>query len=249
MCPLWMYEEVWGGYQPQTWHHGNIFTQQVNLNSQITLGPTWQLWRNEVAPIWPWDSIPMAQKLWTYLMCMCWEAVWGGYRPQTWCYDIISSEFPNLGPIWPVERYQGVPIWPWDSMPMAKTLCIRLIWMYYKVRWGGLRWISASTLCYDIIFTPQEVNLNSQILGLLGRQAEWYKGASICPWNPVYQWIKHFGCVHWVYKEVWGWFQPKSWHYGNIFTPQVNLNSQIWGQLGQCDGSIRVHPYGLETAY
>ena len=96
ICPLWMYEEVWGGYQPQTWHYGNIFTQQVNLNSQTTLRPTWQLWRNEVAPIWPWDSIPMAQKLCTYLMFMCWEAVWGGYRPQTWCYDIIFTPQVNL---------------------------------------------------------------------------------------------------------------------------------------------------------
>jgi hypothetical protein len=28
----------------------------------------------------------------------------------------------------------------------------------------------------------------------------------------------------------------------------VDLNSQIWGQRGQCNG-IRVDPYALETAY
>ncbi len=36
--------------------------------------------------------------------------------------------------------------------------------------------------------------------------------------------------------------------YGIISTPQVDLNSQIWGQLGRCNG-IRVLPYALETAY
>ena len=61
-------------------------------------------------------------------------------------HSTSESEFRNLGPIWPVEWYQGAPIWPWDSMPMAKTSCIRLIWMYYKVQWGGPRWISASTI-------------------------------------------------------------------------------------------------------
>ena len=61
-------------------------------------------------------------------------------------HSTSEPEFSNLGPIWPVEWYQGAPIWPWDSMPMAKTLGIHLIWMYYKVRWGGLRRISASTI-------------------------------------------------------------------------------------------------------
>jgi hypothetical protein len=36
--------------------------------------------------------------------------------------------------------------------------------------------------------------------------------------------------------------------YGIIFTPQVTLTSQIWGQLGRCNG-IWVQPYALETAY
>ncbi len=33
-----------------------------------------------------------------------------------------------------------------------------------------------------------------------------------------------------------------------LFTPQVNLNPQIWGQLGRCNG-IRVQTYALDTAY
>ncbi len=55
-------------------------------------------------------------------------------------------------------------------------------------------------------------------------------------------------CRIWMYEVVWGENQPQLWRCGIIFTTQVNLTSQIWGQLGWCTG-IRVHPYALETAY
>ncbi len=51
-----------------------------------------------------------------------------------------------------------------------------------------------------------------------------------------------------MYEVVWGGYQPQPWSCGIISTPQVNLNPQIWGQLGQCNG-IRVQPYANETAY
>ncbi len=51
-----------------------------------------------------------------------------------------------------------------------------------------------------------------------------------------------------MYEVVWGRYQPKTWCYGIIFTPPVNLNPQIWGQPGRCNG-IRVHQHALETAY
>ncbi len=49
-----------------------------------------------------------------------------------------------------------------------------------------------------------------------------------------------------MHEVVWGEYQPQPWRCGIISTPQVNLNPQIWGQLGQCN-SIRVQPYALET--
>ncbi len=49
-----------------------------------------------------------------------------------------------------------------------------------------------------------------------------------------------------MYEEVWGGCQPQSWRYDIIFTPQVALTDQIWGQLGPCN-SIRVQAYALET--
>ncbi len=51
-----------------------------------------------------------------------------------------------------------------------------------------------------------------------------------------------------MYEVVWSGHQPHPWHCGIISTPQVNLNPQIWRQLGRCKG-IRVQPYALETAY
>jgi hypothetical protein len=51
-----------------------------------------------------------------------------------------------------------------------------------------------------------------------------------------------------MYEEVWGGYQPQPWGYDVIFTPQVTLTYQIWGQLGLCN-SMRVQPYSLETAY
>ncbi len=49
-------------------------------------------------------------------------------------------------------------------------------------------------------------------------------------------------------EEVWGGYQPQLWRYDVIFTPQVTLTYQIWGELGPCN-SIRVQPYALETTY
>jgi hypothetical protein len=55
-------------------------------------------------------------------------------------------------------------------------------------------------------------------------------------------------CLMWMYEAVWSEYQPQPWCFCNIFTPQVTLSPQIWGQLGQCNG-IRVQPCVLETAY
>ncbi len=74
------------------------------------------------------------------------------------------------------------------------------------------------------------------------------KGATICPWDSIPMSQTLCICLIWMYKVVWVAYWPYTWCYGIISTPQVNLNPQIWGQLGQCNG-IRVQPYALETAY
>ncbi len=88
ICLIWMYEEVWGGYRPQTWGYDVIFTPQVAL--------TYQIWGQLVpcnsmgATVCIWDSIPMLKTLY---ICLIWmyEDVWGGYQPQPWGYDVIFT--------------------------------------------------------------------------------------------------------------------------------------------------------------
>ena len=74
------------------------------------------------------------------------------------------------------------------------------------------------------------------------------KVSPICPWDsiPMAQTL----CIYliWIYEVVWGGYKPQPWDNGIIFTPQVTLNSQILGQLGQCNG-IRVHPHAFDSAY
>jgi len=41
-----------------------------------------------------------------------------------------------------------------------------------------------------------------------------------------------------MYEVVWGGNQPQTWLNAIISTPQVNLNSQIRGQLGWCNGRM-----------
>ncbi len=100
ICLIWMYEAVWGGHQAHPWGCGIVSTPQVTLTSQI-----WgQLGRcnGMGAPIcpWAWDSITIAQTLCIRQIWM-YEVVWGGYKPQPWCNDIISTPQVTMSPqIW-----------------------------------------------------------------------------------------------------------------------------------------------------
>ncbi len=136
----------------------------------------------------------------------------------------------------------GATICPWDSIPMAQILRIYLLWMYEAI-WVGYQ---PETWRYGIISTPQ-VNLTSPIWGQLGL----CNSIRVQPYalETAYQWLKHFEYMSNI--DVWSglrWIQPQTWCCSIISTPQVNLNPQIWGQLGRCKGT-RVQPYALETAH
>ena len=179
--------------------------------------------RYKGAFICPWESISMAQTLCIYSKWM-WEAVRSGYQPPPWCYDIISltsdPEFPNLGTTWPVERYTGAPMCPWNSISMAQTLCISNMDV-----WSGLlRWISASTtmLWHHSHSTslPEFPNLGTTW------PVECYKGAPIWPWDSIL--MAQTLCVYLIlmFEVVWGEYQHRPWRYGIIFTPrQVTHNT------------------------
>ena len=133
------------------WHH--FHPTSDFLKSQIWGQLGW--WNAIRAPICLRDSIPMAQ---TFCICriLIWmyEVVWGGYRPQPWCYEIIFTPHTQSRIPRSVANSAGVtvcvPPCPWDSIPMAEALCIYLICMYEVVR-GGYQ---PQTRCNVIIYIP-----------------------------------------------------------------------------------------------
>ncbi len=127
--------------------------------------------------------------------------IWSGLRwisaltMMLWYHFHVSSgsEFPNLGPTWPVKRYKGAPICPWDSIPITQTLCMCLPWMY-EVVWGGCQ---PQPWRYGIISNPQ-VTLSLQILGQPGH----CNGIRVHPYalETAHQRLKHvayvcYGCL------------------------------------------------------
>jgi hypothetical protein len=114
--------------------------------------------------------------------------------------------------------------------------------------WSGLMLVSASNMMlwhhFHSTSDPDLPNLMGPSCLVLG-----YKGASILPWDSIPMAQTLCICLIWMYEVIWGGYQPQTWRYGIIFTPQVTLSSQIgWSQLGPCH-CIRVPRYSLETAY
>ena len=58
-------------------------------------------------------------------------------------HSTSDPDFPDLGPIWLVWQCEGATIFPWDSIPMAQSLCISMSNMDV---WSSLRRILASTM-------------------------------------------------------------------------------------------------------
>ena len=157
---IWMFAGVWDGYQPQTWCYDIISTPQVTSwipksGANLAGGMLYE-------PPYAFETAPMAQTFWIcQILIWMYEVVWGGYRPQPWCYKIIFTPYTQSRIPRSVANLAGVtvcvPPCPWDSIPMAETLCIYLICMYEVVR-GGYQ---PQTRCNVIIYIPHETQ-NSQ---------------------------------------------------------------------------------------
>jgi hypothetical protein len=155
-----------------------------------------------------------------------------------------DSDFPYLGPTWPVSWYKGASICLWDSIPMAQTLVICLLWIY-EVVWGGYQ---PQTWCYGIIVT-QQVTLTYRIWWGHHGQCHGIRVHPLFRWDSISMAKLFCVCLIWMFEVIWGEYQPQTWRWSINFTPQVAFTSQIcWGQLDRCHG-IRVHPYVFETAY
>ncbi len=138
ICLIWMYEAVWGGYQP---HHEVMASfllhkwpclpkSGANLAGVTVLGCNHMALRQHTN-----GSITLNMSkmdVWSGLRWISASSMtlWHHFHPTRY------PEFPNLGQTWLVWRYKGATIFFWESIPMAQTLCICLIWMYEAV-WGG----------------------------------------------------------------------------------------------------------------
>ena len=162
ICLIWMYEEVWGGYQPQPWGYDVMSTPQLTLPSQI-----WgQLCMCNSIRVQP-DALETAYQCLTYFICLIWmyEEVWGGYQPQPWRYGITFTPQVTLtSQIWgQLGRCNSirVQLYSLETAYQWLTYFICLIWMYEAV-WGGYH---PQPWGYDVIVTPQVTLLTSQIWG------------------------------------------------------------------------------------
>jgi hypothetical protein len=156
----WMWEAVRSGYQPPPWCYDIIPTQQrpwIPKSEDNLAGGT----------VYGCTHVPLKQHFngsnTLYILNM---DVWSGLlrwisasTMMLWHHSHSTSdpEFPNLGTTWPVECYKGAPIWPWDSILMAQTLCVYLILMF-EVVWGEYQ---HRLWRYGIIFTPRQVTHNT----------------------------------------------------------------------------------------
>ena len=109
-----------------------------------------------------------------------------------------------------------------------------------------LMWILVLTMTNWHCLTPP-VSPNPQIWRQIGQ----YNSIRVHPYDPWDSMLMaQTLCIWqlWMYEVVRGGYQPQPWHNDINFTPQVNLTTQIWGQLSRCNG-IWMHLDALETAW
>ena len=153
-CTEWSEVDISLNHDLMIWHHFHPTSNDPEF-------PIWgQLGRCNGIRVHPYvnETAHQGQKHFVYVSygCMKW------FKDDVYCqlnYDAIASflshnwpwEFPNLGPTWLVEWCKGPPICPWDSISIAQTLCVCLMWMFEVVRdvYQPRTWHN------DIIFTPQ----------------------------------------------------------------------------------------------
>ncbi len=66
-CQIWMWEEVWGGCQPQPWHNHIILPPQVTQNPKICCRPSGlkpeiqHNWRGRGMPTLTWEEVTIRE--------------------------------------------------------------------------------------------------------------------------------------------------------------------------------------------
>ncbi len=85
--PIWMWDAVNGGLQPQPWHRNIIQNQPYPVFPKIHPPPA-HVSRHKGVPICPSTASQGAKTLCIHPIWM-WDAVNGGLQPQPWHHNII----------------------------------------------------------------------------------------------------------------------------------------------------------------
>ena len=172
MCLVWMYEAVWGGYQPQPWCYGIILIPQVTLISQIGGQLCWcndiQVHLHALEKAYQW----LTHCIYAWYRCMKWFEVDISFN-----HDIMPSSSLHMWTLTPKSgaNLAGVTVLGCTHMPLRHhTNGSNILYISNMDGWSGLRLISASTMMLWHCFTPQ-VSMTSQTGGLLG----WCNGTRV----------------------------------------------------------------------
>ena len=199
------------------------------------------------------EKLCQRSKHFAYLIWM-FAGAWDGYQPQTsqtWCYGIIFTPQVTLNSqIWGQLAWwndKGAPIciWLWDSNQWgSNTLHISNMDV-----WSGLRVNISLNHNLMISFLLHKWTWKFPKLGLTWL-VEWYKdeGAPIYGLEKSYQRSKHFAYLIWMFAGVWDGYQPQTWCYDIISTPQVTSWIPKSG-ANLAGGMLYKPPYAFATAY
>ncbi len=178
------------------------------------------------------------------------EAVWGEYQPQTWCYGTISTSQVDL-------TFHICSQLGWCNSIRVQPCALETAYQWLKlvlyVYHGCMKQSQVDiSINHDILLSillhKQPVTLSPQIWGQLGR----CNCIRVHPYalETTYQWLKHFAYVYYeCLKQTEVDISLNNDVMASFFCFASDPASpQIRGQPGQCNG-IRVQPYSLETAY
>ena len=134
ICSIWGWEAIKGGLQPQSCHHGIIYTRQWPRIAKI--------WPSRFGvTICPQTSVKDAKTLHISSPIWMWEVIKGGLQPQ-WCHHGIfyTGQWPRIAEIWPslvgVTEYKEALTCPSISLKVLKiTLNISNIDVRSNQRW------------------------------------------------------------------------------------------------------------------
>ncbi len=158
------------------------------------------------------------------------EAVWVGYQPQPWRYNIIftlqvTQNPKNLRKVVWVELFEATAICPWIAYQCAQTLWICLMRIREAVVEVDVSLNHDKMTSFWLHKWPRTPKSNPSKLGITvwGYCHMPMDSISMCS-NTLDMYNVDSG------SSCWGCCQPQPWCNDIILTPQVTQNPKIWAK-------------------